>query len=122
MVFPEHSAISKISPKHIVTSFITALNHEDFIVAKSYVSDDMKFTGVMGSRDGAESYFSDMERMRLKYDIKKVFEDGNDICIFYDITMSGIKIFSCGWYHIKEDKISSFRVIFDPRPLLEEKD
>jgi hypothetical protein len=38
----------------------------------------MSFVGVLGSRHGAESYFIDMEGMHLKYDIRKVFGDGND--------------------------------------------
>ena len=105
--------------KEIVLSFINAMNEEDFEKAKTFVSPDMKFIGVMGSRDGSDAYFSDMEKMKLKYDIKKAFADGNDVCLFYDIQMSGITIFSCGWYEVEQGKIKSFRVVFDPRPLLE---
>jgi hypothetical protein len=56
--------------------------------------------------------------MKLKYDIKRVFSDGDDVCIFYDIEMGNTTIFSCGWYHVIDGKINSIRVIFDPRPLL----
>lgn len=106
------------SANDVVLSFIKALNDEDFATARKCTSDDLKFVGVMGERDGAEAYFTDMERMKLKYDIKRVFSDGDDVCIFYDIDMSGKTIFSCGWYHIVEGKVNSIRVLFDPRPLL----
>jgi hypothetical protein len=28
-------------------------------------------------------------------------------------------LFGCGWYHVEQGKISSLRVVFDPRPLVE---
>ena len=79
----------------------------------------MKFVGVLGSRDGAEVYFRDMERMRLKYNVNKVFVDGDDVCLFYDITMANVTVFCAGWYQLSGGKIRSFRVVFDPRPVLE---
>jgi hypothetical protein len=30
-----------------------------------------------------------MERLRLKYDVKKMFVDGQDVCLLYDLNMSG---------------------------------
>jgi predicted ester cyclase len=105
--------------KDIVLSLLDAINKEDFKKARTYVSDDFKFSGVLGSRNGADAYFKDMEQMKFKYEIKKSFTDGKDACIFYDVTMSGRKIFCCAWYHLKDDKINSLRVVFDPRPVLE---
>ena len=105
--------------KDIVISCITALNHGNFNTAKNLVADNMTFSGVLGSRNGAEAYFRDMERMRLKYDIKKVFADDNDVCLFYDLHMSDMTIFGCGWYHVENGKITSLKVVFDPRPVLE---
>ncbi len=64
------------------------------------------------------SYFIDMERMRLKYDVKKVFVDENDVCLFYDLTISGTTIFGCAWYQVQGGRIHSLKVIFDPRPVL----
>jgi hypothetical protein len=75
---------------------------------------------VLGSRNGATAYFNDMEKMKLKYDVKKSFVSGNDVCLLYDITMSGITIFGCGWYHVQCNKINSLKVVFDPRPVIEQ--
>lgn len=107
--------------KELVLACVQAINREDFDLARRCVSDDMSFVGVMGSRQGGDAYFHDMRRMRLKYDVKKVFADGNDVCLFYDLAMSGTTIFGCGWYQVRDGKISSLKVIFDPRPLLERK-
>jgi limonene-1,2-epoxide hydrolase len=108
--------------KNIVLAFIKALNEEDFNAARKYLNDDMKFDGVLGSREGADVYIADMERMKFKYDIKKAFADGNDVCLLFEINMSGTKIFTCGWYHLDNGKISSLKAIFDPRPLFEKQD
>ncbi len=107
------------SAKTTVLSYIDNLNKEDFDAARQLVTDDMTFTGVLGTRDGAEAYMQDMRKMKMKYEIKKVFADGDDVCLFYDITQGGITFFSAGWYKVVGDKIKSFQVIFDPRPVLE---
>lgn len=110
---------SKSQGKQTVLAFIDALNKEDFKAARSYVQEDLTFIGVLGTRDGAEAYFKDMEKMKLKYEIKKVFEDGNDVCLIYDIDLGGLTVFACGWYQLVDGKISNFRVVFDPRLALE---
>jgi limonene-1,2-epoxide hydrolase len=104
--------------KEVVLAFIDAINQLDFQTARTYVSPDMQFEGVLGSRDGSDAYFLDMEKMKLKYDVKKVFTDGNDVCIWYYIDMSGATILCCGWYYVEDSKIKSIKVVFDPRPLL----
>lgn len=106
------------SAREVVLSCVKAINEQDFKIARTFVSDDMQFIGVLGSRNGAQAYFDDMEKMKLKYDIKKVFADGEDVCLFYDLQISGKTISGCGWYHVEDEKITSLKVIFDPRPLL----
>jgi len=107
--------------REVVLQFIQALNDEDFDTARDQLHDDMTFTGVLGTREGADAYIEDMKKMRLKYDVKKSFADITDVSVFYDITMSGITVFCSGWYRVENGKISWFKVVFDPRPLLEQK-
>jgi len=108
-----------LDSKEIVLHFIDAMNRYDYEEARSYVTDDMSFVGVLGTRNGAEAYFNDMQKMRLQYKVVKAFSDGEDVCLIYDIDMSGKEIFCFGWYQLQNGKIKSFRVVFDPRPLLE---
>ena len=106
--------------KKVVLTFVNALNEEDFETARECLSDDMVFDGVLGHRDGADTYIEDMKKMKFKYKIKKTFEDDNDVCLLYDINMGGKNIiFTCGWYQIKYNKIKSLKVVFDPRPIIE---
>ena len=109
--------------KELVTTFVKALNKEDFESARACLREDMVFDGVLGHRDGADSYINDMKKMKFKYKIKKSFADGNDVCLLYDIDMGGKEtIFTCGWYQLKNDKTKSLKVVFDPRPVLEKQD
>jgi limonene-1,2-epoxide hydrolase len=107
------------TPREVVLSFIKGLNEEDFDTAQKFVSNDMEFAGVLGSRNGAKAYFDDMRSMKFKYDIIKTFEDHNDVCLLYNVSMAGQSIFCCGWYRVEKEKITSIKVVFDPRPLLE---
>jgi limonene-1,2-epoxide hydrolase len=120
MITTKESPNHSVDPKGVVLTFINALNAEDFDAAKNCVRDDLVFEGVLGTREGAEAYFRDMEKMRLKYKIKKTFQDGNDVCLLYDINMSGTDIFTCGWYQVEQGKIKSLKVVFDPRPVLQQ--
>lgn len=105
--------------EELVTLFINAMNDEDYTLARNYTADDMQFIGVLGTRNGADAYFNDMANMRLKYDVKKVFIGGDDICLWYNITMpGGTQVESSGWYAIKDGKVQTIKVVFDPRPLL----
>lgn len=114
--YPEGSGKNS---KEIVLAFVDALNHSDFETARKFVTDDFKFVGVLGSREGGDVYFRDMKHMGLKYDVKKAVAECDDVCLFYDITMSGVTVFCAGWYQLWNGKIRSFRVVFDPRAVLE---
>jgi SnoaL-like domain len=110
---------SEHNAEQVVMACVEAINKGDFKAAREYVSDDLSFIGVLGTRQGADAYFNDMERMQLKYDVKKVFVAGQDVCLLYDLNMSGAIVFCCGWYQVEDGKIGSLRVVFDPRPVLE---
>ena len=117
----KHAVASETSAKETVLSLVKALNNEDFDTARTYADDSMTFEGVLGSRNGADAYFEDMRHMKMKYHIIKVLADSTDVCLFYNLDMSGVNIFGCGWYHVQDGKITSLKVIFDPRPVLEAK-
>lgn len=113
------SSKPKISQeKDIVLTFLDALNNEDFKTVRHYLNDDMIFNGVLGHREGADTYVEDMKKMKFKYRILKAFADGEDVCVLYDIDMSGETIYTAGWYKVRDNKIKSLRVVFDPRPIV----
>ncbi len=105
-----------------VLSCIAALNKHDYEEARTYVTDDMVFVGVLGAFDGGDKYTDYIKTKRITYDIHKVFVDGDDVCLLYDLKIAGTPVYGCGWYHTKEGKITMLRVVFDPRAILENKE
>ena len=108
-----------LNAEETVLTFIDDLNKEDFGAARKLLSDDMSFKGVMGSREGADVYMKDMGQMKIKYKVKMVFTNGDDVCVMFDFTQGGKTLPGCGWYQLEMGKIGTYTVIFDPRPLLE---
>ncbi|PWS29554.1 nuclear transport factor 2 family protein [Pedobacter yonginense] len=110
--------LTEHNSKVVVLDFIKALNAEDFDLARLQLHDDLIFKGVMSERSGADAYMEDLKKLKLKYEVKKIFTDNEEVCLFYDININGKKLFGSGWYVLENEKIKSFKVIFDPRPVL----
>ncbi len=106
--------------RETVVALIDALNSEKFDEARRLVHDDMQFVGALGTRDGADAYFSDMRRMKLKYAVEKTFVGGDDVCLVYELRIDGKQIPCVGLYHLRDGRVDSLRAIFDPRPLLKD--
>lgn len=116
----EHDIISK----EIVLEFLEALNRKEFKSARNYVSDKVTYMAPLNSFNGAEPYFKYVEHLNLpKLDIKKVFTEGsNDVCVLWEVNYSSppAPIFVSAWYQVHDGKISSMKLVFDPRPLLQQ--
>jgi SnoaL-like domain len=110
--------ISTSTTKEVVLRLGKALNDENYEAAKRYVNNNLKYVGPFGSRDGSDAYLNEIERLRLKFEIHKIFAENEDVCVLYDISVSGITLFACGWFQVEAGTVRSLRVTFDPRPLL----
>jgi hypothetical protein len=112
------------SPKDIVMEYMQALiERRDFKSARSYLTDNISYVSPLNSFDGAEQLLKYNEHLNLpKFDTKKVFVDGQDVCLLYEMNLGTppAPSFVCLWAHVNDDgKISSYRVVFDPRPFLQ---
>lgn len=101
-----------------VSSFLKALNSYEYEEAAEFMSDDIRFEGVLGSVAGKQEYLGQMAKMKLRYDVKKLLYDEETVSVLYEIEMGGKTVLTSGWYEIREGLITHIRVIFDPRPVL----
>jgi hypothetical protein len=115
------SSAKSASAKEIVMGFIEATERLDYQSARGYLKDNVSYVSPVNSFDKAESYLKYnlhlYETGQLgKFDIKKEFADGDDFCIIHEFSSQLV----CVWYHVDGDdgKISSVKVIFDPRAFL----
>jgi limonene-1,2-epoxide hydrolase len=114
------------SAKQIVMEYLQATERRDFKSARSYITDNISYREPIARLDGAEPYLNYLEQVNLPpLDIKKEFADSNDVCLLYDVTYGEppVTTFVCGWFHVNDDgKISSIKVVFDPRPFVQPKE
>jgi hypothetical protein len=103
--------------KEIVMSYLNALDSQNYDSARNWLADNVLVKGPAGEafRSPAE-FISMMQKQRGKYDIKKVFVDGDDVCVLYDFITEAVTAFFSSWYKVKDGKIISIQTVFDPRP------
>ncbi|MFW9929038.1 MAG: nuclear transport factor 2 family protein [Candidatus Thorarchaeota archaeon] len=107
---------TKFNPKDIVIEYIKALDEYNYNKAKKYLNEKVKIHGPAGEAFSNPTDFINMlQRFRGKYDMKKVFVDGNDVCVLYDLKTSNVTAFMASWYQIDNNKIISVRTIFDSK-------
>ncbi|MDA4129693.1 MAG: nuclear transport factor 2 family protein [Thaumarchaeota archaeon] len=111
-----------MSPKEVVMAYQSALGKQDYKTASSFMDDKhFSFKGPLATHDKAEGLLKDLEQLHhivQGVEMKKVFVDGGDVCLLYDLITKEppVTSFTCDWYHVENGKISSVRVVFDPRP------
>ena len=111
------------SAKEIVMEYLELITErQDFKSARSYLKDNVSYVSPLNSFDRAESYLKYNESLHLpKLDIKKVFTDGDDVCILHETSLPpriSSTVFTSLWFHVDGGKISSLRALFDPRPFI----
>jgi limonene-1,2-epoxide hydrolase len=105
----------------IVESYRAALGKGDFATARMLMQDNMTFQGPFDTFNTADAYLEAAGRLASiiqRIDLKKVFADGDDICVLYDMvtnTPAGTA-FIAEWYQVQGGKIAALRAVFDARP------
>lgn len=103
--------------KDIVLSYIKAMDTRDYPLARKYLGDNVRVKGPAGEAFRTpEEFLSMMQKQQGKYEMKKVFVDGNDVCLLYDFVTKTVTSFFASWYQVREGKIVSIQTVFDPRP------
>jgi hypothetical protein len=108
------------SAKDIVMEFVQATERQDYQTARGYLNDYVLYVSPVNSFDRAEPYLKYNLHLYqtgqlVKFNIKKEFLDSNDYCMIHEYNSQLV----CVWYHVEDDgKISSVKVIFDPRQFI----
>src|SRR5215475_7969166 len=105
----------------IVSDYQQALGKGDFAAARKLVHDNLLFQGPLDTFHSPEPYFEALKKLHpivQRIDMKKIFADGNDVCVLYDMVTktSAGTAFVCEWYKVKGEKIAEIRTLFDARP------
>src|SRR5438876_8138434 len=113
--------MATISASEIIKSYQAALGKGDFTTARKLMQDNMTFQGPLDTFNKADDYLEALKRLASiiqHIDLKKVFVDGDDVCVLYDMvtnTPAGTA-FIAEWYQVKGGKIAYMRAVFDAGP------
>jgi YHS domain-containing protein len=105
----------------IVERYVTALYAGDYETARQYLAQDVSFRGPAASFSSADDYLKATQhavRAVKHVDTRKVFVDGSDVCIFFDLHIEHPveSIAIADWYHLEGGKIASIHSILDTGP------
>ena len=107
---------TKNRPLDVVMSYIDALDSQHYDRALEQLHDKVRIRGPAGEAFGKPLDFVEMLRKwQGRYDVKKAFADGDDVCVLYDLKTTGPTVFMSSWYQVKDGKIVSIQSVFDPR-------
>jgi len=108
--------MSAKEPTRVVTSYISALDRQEYDEALTLLHGNVRIRGPGGEGYGKPLDFIEMLRKyRGRYDIKRIFSEGNDVCLWYDLKTTGPTVSMASWYQVRNGKIVSIQTIFDPR-------
>ena len=100
----------------VVMSYIEALDQQRYEDALTLLDDRVRIRGPAGETFGKPLDFIDMLRKyRGRYEIKKSFADGADVCLLYDLMTTGPTVYMSSWYQVHGGKVVSIQTVFDPR-------
>ncbi|HWY97641.1 MAG TPA: nuclear transport factor 2 family protein [Bacteroidia bacterium] len=115
-------------PKNIVLSYHDAFYKNDRTAVRKLLADNGTFTGPLNSFTDADKFLDSAAifmQLAKQTEIKKVFVDGNDVCVIYDSTtiIPSIPVLPiASWFKIESGKINFFHVHFDPGPFVKAKE
>ncbi len=110
--------------RDVVDRYFAAMKAKDFATLRTLVHDDVVFKGALGATNGAEEYINGLQGMMAAMtgmERTVAFTEGENVCQIYDLTLAEppVMLSIAQWLTVRDGKIATLRVYFDPRPLLE---
>jgi ketosteroid isomerase-like protein len=102
----------------LATGYVEAVGRNDYDALSGLFDPDVEFHGPYVTLRGAGEYLTALRRLaavRLRHDVRKVFADGNDVCVIYDFvtdTAAGAVPF-VEWLTFDRGRLRAIRLYFD---------
>jgi hypothetical protein len=105
-------------PKKVALAYIDACSRQDWDATSRLLAPDIEFIGPGRTLKGAEPYLAVLRRIGAVWtrsDVKKVFADGPDVCVIYDLvtdTAAGA-VPTVEWLRVAGDRVARVALFFD---------
>jgi hypothetical protein len=111
------------SAEAIALAYLDAVAKKELDRVASLVTSDVRFVGPGTSFTGAADLLAAFRRIgviHVRSDIKRVFSDGNDVCVIYDFVTDTAGPLPCvEWLHLEGGKICEVKLFYDQVPWIE---
>lgn len=104
-----------MEPRELVLKYLGHLNNHEYGEASRCLASSVVAVGPSGEafRD-RESFIGMMKTHQSRYDLKKTFSDGPDVCVLYDFVFESGRVYASSWYQVKDGSIHTITTVFDP--------
>lgn len=108
-------------PKSISLAYLDAVGSKEFDQLDDLLASDLEFKGPVTAISGAQGFIAAAKRIGtvlLRNDVKKVFVDGDEVCVIYDFvtdTRVGV-VPTVEWLRITDGRIRSIWLLYDRQP------
>lgn len=104
-----------MEPLEVVTRYLDYLNKFEYAKAKDLLEAQVRVVGPSAEGFHSSTEFVEMlGKYRPKYDLRKSFSNGSDVCMLYDFVFESGRVYASSWYEVRNGKIASITTVFDP--------
>ena len=103
----------------MVADYFTAFGRGDMGAARGLLWNDLAFAGPFDTFDNADDLIKALSALAPAVkgvEMRRTLVDGDDVATFYDMLTPMGSSPIAEWHHVRNGKIDSIHVYFDPRP------
>lgn len=110
------------SPEKVALAYLDAVAKKDLERVESLLAADVRFVGPAMTMTGARELLAAFRRIgavHVRSDIKRVFSDGDEVCVIYDfVTDTAGPLPTIEWIRVEGGKVRSINLYYDQVPWL----
>jgi hypothetical protein len=110
------------SPEAIALAYLDAVGRKDHERCSALLAPDVRFVGPAVTITGVPDLMAAFRRIsaiHVRNDVKRVFSDGNEVCVIYDfVTDTAGALPTVEWLRIEDGRIRSVNLYYDQVPWL----
>ena len=109
------------NPKTLALDYLDAVGKKELARLDALLAPDLAFRGPSSTRSTARDFVGALERIgaiHVRNDVKRVFVDGNDVCVIYDFvtdTPAGV-VPTVEWLRVEGGRIRAIDLYYDRVP------
>jgi ketosteroid isomerase-like protein len=107
--------------KALALAYLDAVGKQQYDRVEALLAPDLKFKGPAVTRTSAQDFLGALKRLaviHLRNDVKRVFVDGDDVCVIYDFvtdTTAGA-LATIEWLSFDGGRIRAINLYYDRQP------